>query len=165
MFGHEDDLYEKLTEANRRIESLERGSETLRKALGIALIAMERFDHEGIGTRFQGARKAAMEALWPGPLTALMERRRTLEEELAKVIGEMQGQMSSVFDGKGKAIQLLLACNKGQQNCHECPIISCCDNDTEAARLIRELASASDIGRNSLVEMIEAAKRVRGEVP
>ena len=159
MFGAEDDLHDKLCEANKRIEALERRSDTMRKALGIALIAMEQHDHVDGQDTFKGVRKALTEALWPGPLTALAERRRVLEEELAKVIGEMQ--VEPIFDGKGKAVQVLLACNKGQQNCHVCPIVACTDNDTEAARLIKALASASDIGKDKLAEMIEAAKRVR----
>jgi hypothetical protein len=161
MFGAEDDLHDKLCESDKRVKALEREANTMRKALGIALIAMEQHDHADGQDTFKGVRWALTEAMWPGPLTALAERRRTLEEELAKVIGEMQGEMSSIFDGKGKAVQVLLACNKGQQNCHDCPIITCCDNDTDAARLIRELASASDIGKDRLAEMIEAAKRVR----
>ena len=57
--------------------------------------------------------------------------RRDLEERLLALL-----ETEPVRHHKTKALQVILACNRGDQNCDECPVLSCSDNTSRNARIV-----------------------------
>jgi len=64
--------------------------------------------------------------------------RRSVDKLLEKIMKSIKKDSGLVIDEKSKATEIIQDCNRGIQRCHECPILSCCDNTSENAEIVRK---------------------------